>query len=176
MKKWGIVIVVGLTVLGAIGASPRYIEELRIGGGYGDTVDGGADFEKDGTISMDGALTVGGAVTVGGDVAVNGGDITSTGNLTLDPNSGSGTVTTTGDLAVTGGDITSTGGLYVHANGGDARMESTSDVEVTLDSDNDQAITMAAEKMFSQYPRLEAIVVKGVLHSLDVERIWRSNG
>lgn len=42
----------------AIGPNPRYIEELRIGGGYGSAPDGGADFEKDGDISTDGSLTV----------------------------------------------------------------------------------------------------------------------
>jgi len=50
-----------LAVLGAmllgIGANPRYLEELRIGGGYGDPVDGGADFEHDGDIHTDGEVT-----------------------------------------------------------------------------------------------------------------------
>jgi len=44
----------------AMGAAPRYIEELRIGGGYGDSADGGADFERDGDILTDGTLSIGG--------------------------------------------------------------------------------------------------------------------
>ena len=50
-----------------MGATPRYIEELRIGGGWGDTVDGGADFEADGDILTDGTLSIGGAVAGVGD-------------------------------------------------------------------------------------------------------------
>ena len=50
------VVLVGAVVLG-IGANPRYIEELRIGGGYGDPADGGADFEAAGDILTDGHVT-----------------------------------------------------------------------------------------------------------------------
>ena len=46
MKK-ALLILVVIAVLGAIGANPRYLEELRLGGGFGDTKDGGADFEKE---------------------------------------------------------------------------------------------------------------------------------
>ncbi len=49
-------VLAGAAVLG-IGANPRYIEELRVGGGYGESVDGGADFEKDGGIYTDGGVT-----------------------------------------------------------------------------------------------------------------------
>jgi len=53
-------------LIGAIGANPRFINELKIGGGYSDTVDGGIDFEDDGTILTDGALSQdGGTLTVG---------------------------------------------------------------------------------------------------------------
>lgn len=40
----------------AIGSNPRYLEELRIGGGYGDAIDGGADLEKDGDLFTDGSV------------------------------------------------------------------------------------------------------------------------
>jgi hypothetical protein len=65
-KGVGIVLVCGTVLLG-IGTSPRYLEELRIGGGYSDPVDGGADLDKAGNISMDGALKVTGNVEVGKD-------------------------------------------------------------------------------------------------------------
>ena len=45
----------GWTVM-ALGTNPRYLEELRIGGGYGDAADGGADFEKDGDVVTDGSV------------------------------------------------------------------------------------------------------------------------
>ncbi|MFA6239420.1 MAG: hypothetical protein WC655_00740 [Candidatus Hydrogenedentales bacterium] len=49
----------------ATGTNPRYLEELRIGGGYGDPVNGGADFEKDGDIATNGDLVVNGDVSIG---------------------------------------------------------------------------------------------------------------
>lgn len=49
----------------AIGPNPRYVEELRIGGGAGDAVDGGADFEKNGDISTDGNVTLKGVLSAG---------------------------------------------------------------------------------------------------------------
>ena len=48
-----------------MGPNPRYLEELRVGGGYGDSSDGGADFEKNGNIRTNGGLVVDGAVSVG---------------------------------------------------------------------------------------------------------------
>ena len=56
------VVAAGL-VLG-IGANPRKIEELQTGGGYGETVNGGADFEADGDFLTDGDITAN-AVTLG---------------------------------------------------------------------------------------------------------------
>ncbi len=41
-------------VLLGIGTAPRYLEELRIGGGYGESVDGGADLDKAGNITSNG--------------------------------------------------------------------------------------------------------------------------
>jgi hypothetical protein len=52
----GALVLLAVVVVG-IGANPRYIEELRIGGGYGEPVDGGVDFEKDGDIYTDGGVT-----------------------------------------------------------------------------------------------------------------------
>jgi len=49
-----------------MGLSPRYLEELRIGGGYQSTPDGGVDMDKQGNIALDGDLTVGGALAVAG--------------------------------------------------------------------------------------------------------------
>lgn len=54
----------------ATGSSPRYLEELRIGGGYGEPADGGADFDKAGNITTDGDVTCGDlAAWAGGVVA-----------------------------------------------------------------------------------------------------------
>ncbi|MDX9972715.1 MAG: LamG domain-containing protein [FCB group bacterium] len=50
----------------AVGPAPRYLESLRIGGGYGSTPDGGADFEADGDILTDGGVTAKGTVSSGG--------------------------------------------------------------------------------------------------------------
>jgi hypothetical protein len=91
-----------LAILGAIGANPRYLEELRIGGGFNSTPDGGADFDRTGAIATNGPITAGnvtaaGNVVAAGDLAVNGGDITTasaslhitpTGDLKLNPATG----------------------------------------------------------------------------------------
>lgn len=61
-------------VLIAAAAAPRYLEELRIGGGFGDAKDGGADITADGSIALDGDLTVGGGAEFG-DITLGGGDI-----------------------------------------------------------------------------------------------------
>lgn len=92
-----VVMAVWLATIGAIGSAPRYIEELRIGGGYGESVDGGVDIEDDGTIKTNGAITT------AGNVAVNGGTVSSTNtSMTLDP-SGDGKVTISGtDLSLFG--------------------------------------------------------------------------
>ncbi len=66
-----------IIVLTAIGAAPRYLEELRVGGGYGDPANGGADFESDGDILTNGNLTVDGNAVVEQDLYVNGTDILS---------------------------------------------------------------------------------------------------
>lgn len=49
----------------SMGTNPRYIEELRIGGGYDDPADGGADIEKNGNISTNGNLTADGNLSAG---------------------------------------------------------------------------------------------------------------
>lgn len=60
-------VVLAITALAivAIGPAPRYLEELRIGGGFGEPVDGGADFSADGTIETDGPIASGGDVSAG---------------------------------------------------------------------------------------------------------------
>ncbi len=40
----------------AIGPAPRYLEELRIGGGFGEPTDGGADLAANGAIDTDGPI------------------------------------------------------------------------------------------------------------------------
>lgn len=49
----------------AIGPNPRRLEELQIGGGFGEAVDGGADIEKNGDISTDGNVTLKGVLSAG---------------------------------------------------------------------------------------------------------------
>lgn len=66
----------------ALGSNPRYLEELRIGGGYGSSPDGGTDFDRAGNIAANGGLDIdgpaqfGGALTVGGEFAITGADTT----------------------------------------------------------------------------------------------------
>jgi len=82
------VVLIGLCIVlfTAIGVAPRYIEELRIGGGYGEPTDGGADFESDGDLLTNGNLTVDGIATVQQDLYVNGNDILTAGDmLALNP-------------------------------------------------------------------------------------------
>ena len=65
---------VGICCLGllAIGSHPRYLEELRIGGGYGDGADGGADFDNSGNIAADGSVKATGGFDAGKDSTVRG--------------------------------------------------------------------------------------------------------
>jgi hypothetical protein len=55
-----------------LGPHPRYLEELRIGGGYNSSPDGGTDFDKSGNIAANGTLDVEGAANFGGDVTIAG--------------------------------------------------------------------------------------------------------
>ena len=54
------------------GAAPRYLENLRIGGGYGSAPDGGADLDQAGNAAFDGAVTIAGALAANGGVAYKG--------------------------------------------------------------------------------------------------------
>ena len=56
----------------SLGPHPRYLEELRIGGGYNSSPDGGTDFDKAGNIAANGTLDVEGAANFGGDVTIAG--------------------------------------------------------------------------------------------------------
>lgn len=62
--------------LPSLGAKPRYIEELRVGGGYGSSPEGGVDMDKGGNVAMDGDLTIDGSIDVAGDLEVGGVDAT----------------------------------------------------------------------------------------------------
>ncbi len=65
MRGWmGWLCAAGLA-LTSLGPFPRYLEELRIGGGYG-SPGGGADFARDGGVWTDGDVLVGGDMTVEG--------------------------------------------------------------------------------------------------------------
>ena len=63
MRKRMVALSVCAVLALAVGSSPRYLEELRIGGGYGEPVDGGADLEADGDIWSDGAIRAVGSNT-----------------------------------------------------------------------------------------------------------------
>jgi hypothetical protein len=67
MRKRTVVIGICALALIGIGAAPRYLEELRIGGGYGDAADGGADFDKSGNIATDGSVKATGEMEAGKD-------------------------------------------------------------------------------------------------------------
>ena len=64
MRKRFWVLAAIAVLLMAIGPSPRYLEELRIGGGFGDT-DGGVDLDAVGNVDLDGHLTFKGVLTAG---------------------------------------------------------------------------------------------------------------
>ncbi|MBN2310870.1 MAG: hypothetical protein JXR94_17985 [Candidatus Hydrogenedentes bacterium] len=59
MKKRFIVLAACAALLVGMGPAPRYLEELRVGGGYNELVDGGADFDRNGDIATNGQVTVG---------------------------------------------------------------------------------------------------------------------
>jgi len=56
----------------SLGPHPRYLEELRIGGGYNSSPDGGTDIDKAGNIAANGTLDLEGAANFGGDVTIAG--------------------------------------------------------------------------------------------------------
>ena len=68
---WGGLLVVLMGSLAAVSANPRYIEELAVGGGYGDTADGGAWIEKTGAILTNGSITANGDGAFGKNEAVS---------------------------------------------------------------------------------------------------------
>lgn len=53
------------------GTHPRFLENLRIGGGYASLPDGGADLDHAGNAAFDGDLTVGGAIDYRGILRAN---------------------------------------------------------------------------------------------------------
>ncbi|MCC6490167.1 MAG: hypothetical protein IT364_21965 [Candidatus Hydrogenedentes bacterium] len=115
MRKRVALCITGLILLAGIGVAPRYLEELRIGGGYGDPVNGGADFENDGDIATNGALTVQGATTLSGDLTISDTDIAGTGTtLGLNP-TGAGQLTVSDTTASFSN---SSGRLWFYATAG----------------------------------------------------------
>jgi hypothetical protein len=100
----------GLCVL-AIGASPRYIEELRIGGGLGEAADGGADFDKAGNIATDGAIACNG-LDVEEQVTAESGVYSELAGRDL-LEAGQDDVTA-GNFRIYGGSDTESGALYLH--------------------------------------------------------------
>jgi len=105
------IVACGLFAL-AIGASPRYLEELRIGGGLGDSADGGADLDKAGNISTDGIVTCSGVTVEEGQVAAASGVYSElAGRELLEAGQDD---TTPGNLHVYGSGDTATGAIYLH--------------------------------------------------------------
>lgn len=111
MRKRVIVIGVCALALLAIGSSPRMVEELQIGGGYGDSADGGLDVDKEGNVATDGDVVVEGELTVPQIGVSEDADLVElssealTVNGTLDV---SGLTTLSSDLLVDGGEIGTT--------------------------------------------------------------------
>ncbi len=64
-RQWLFTVCIAAVLLPGLGAAPRYLESLRVGGGYGDR-DGGLDIESDGTLSTDGTILAEGGVTLRG--------------------------------------------------------------------------------------------------------------
>lgn len=93
--KWQLWIpLCGLVCLvGAIGANPRYLENLKIGGGYGDSVDGGADLSYDGSADFDGQVR--------SDTGVDTPAITAPDDLTITPVGGDTFIVGTLDVSST---------------------------------------------------------------------------
>lgn len=83
--------------LGALGSNPARFEELKIGGGLADPVDGGAEIEKDGDLTTTGVLTTSASTATRAGVNVPHGTAPSS--------------PTNGDLWST------TGGFYARVNG-----------------------------------------------------------
>ncbi|HOT50506.1 MAG TPA: hypothetical protein PLI07_05985, partial [Candidatus Hydrogenedentes bacterium] len=72
MRKWTLITGLSALALMGMGATPRYLEELRIGGGYHEAADGGADFDKAGNISTDGSVVADGGLEAGREGAARG--------------------------------------------------------------------------------------------------------
>jgi len=55
--------------LPSMGPRPRYLEELRIGGGFDSAPDGGVDMDRSGNVASNGDFTVGGLLDARGGIA-----------------------------------------------------------------------------------------------------------
>jgi len=96
----------------AIGASPRYLEELCIGGGLGDAADGGADFDQAGNIATDGSVTCNGLAVESGELTAGTGEFSElAARQILEAGEED---TTAGALHVYGGSGSDSGALYFY--------------------------------------------------------------
>lgn len=96
----------------AIGAAPRYLEELRIGGGLGDAADGGADFDHSGNIATDGGITCNGLSVESGGLTAGTGVFS---ELTAGLLEAGEEDTTAGTLHLYGGSGAESGTMYFHS-------------------------------------------------------------
>jgi hypothetical protein len=104
-RRW---VVTGAACAGALllamGTAPRYVEELRVGGGYGEPVDGGADFDGAGNAWLDGSVTAMG-LTSGADGVTT--DLDGAGGaLTMRFENSSGTVMPFAEVRASAEDVT----------------------------------------------------------------------
>ena len=83
-RYWLYATLAGAVLLLGMSATPRYLEELRIGGGYG-AADGGLDIEASGDLATDGEILAEGDITARGRVvAGTGGHVLTTPEGLLD--------------------------------------------------------------------------------------------
>jgi hypothetical protein len=83
-----------------LGNNPRYLEELRIGGGYDASPNGGIDMDNAGNLAANGDLTLDGSLDLGVDLML-GGDLHTDGDADIN-----GDCTVGGDLQVDGTNTT----------------------------------------------------------------------
>ena len=180
MRKRVLVVAGCCVALLAIGSSPRYLEELRVGGGFGDPVDGGADFEADGDVSIDGDLVVdGGDIGVAADMNLLGLD---SGALSVD-----GTLSPTGRVSVGSGAASRNAGKgLVYGYGGDSGSTETlnwrlDDAGAVLENDGDLLYSFLCpnsnteELWFGDEDSQNSGRLR-YLHSSDTMEFWAANG
>ncbi|GMV99270.1 MAG: hypothetical protein AMXMBFR84_04090 [Candidatus Hydrogenedentota bacterium] len=70
-KNWVYLFVILSIALLGLGVAPRYLENLKVGGGFGSIPDGGVDLESDGDISADGNAAIKGQIDGGNATATD---------------------------------------------------------------------------------------------------------